>query len=284
MENTAVHDIENTLEIEFSTEIIASPYSIETHFHKNPEIIAVEKGSCTVELNGNSYCVSEGQVIIILPFRIHAVSVPKNSRIRRSTASQNLWLAFIDGIQNKVPASPVFAPTEETFYYYTHVMTREFGEERTKYVRFTKPHATRILAKSLMYLIGAEFITSAEFIPDASETNSCYMIEKMAKYITDNFKNDISLVTMAKEFGYNPQYLSRKLNNAFNINFKKLLNQHRINHAFCLMLDTTLPYSEIASESGFQSIRSFNQICLDTFGKTPKELRTQYSQRSTDSY
>ena len=46
-----------------------------------------------------------------------------------------------------------------------------------------------------------------------------------------------------------------------------------IEHAYALLQDTDMSISEICFESGFQSIRSFNQVCRETYGMSPKELK-----------
>ena len=46
-----------------------------------------------------------------------------------------------------------------------------------------------------------------------------------------------------------------------------------MNHAYAILQDTSLPINQIAYESGFKSIRNFNQVCHEMFGKSPKEVR-----------
>ena len=274
MAEQAVHDIENTIEIEFSSEIIRGEGSLETHFHKNFEIITQEKGSCTVSVNGVSHTVSEGQAVIILPFLVHSISLQKEAVIRRTTVGENLGLAFVATDGKKIPRSPIFTPSVSSMRFYSDTMRREFGEKASKYFRVSPPYK-RLIVKSMIYLLCSEFMAVSDYLPE-SAVYSNDLIEQMTKYVTDNYRENISLESMAKEFGYNPQYLSRKLNNTFGINFKRLLNQHRINYAFRLIQDTDLHYSQIAFESGFGSVRTFNQVCIDTFGLTPKELRAKY--------
>ena len=255
--------------------MIEGESDIGAHFHKNFELIVVEKGACTVRIADTGYTVCTGEAVFILPFYVHSVKTEADSRIRRTTFAENIGLSFVISFKNSVPSSPVFSPTETTLNYYLNVMNRDFGSEPLRFIRVDPPFR-RIMAKSLIYIIGSEFIASVDFYPESESNSFRNLIERITKYIVNNYKNDISLSTMAKEFGYNYQYLSKLLNNTFGINFKTLLNQHRLKHAYILMLDTNMRFSDIAFESGFQSIRSFNQICLDTYGKTPKQLRSDY--------
>ena len=40
-----------------------------------------------------------------------------------------------------------------------------------------------------------------------------------------------------------------------------------------MLQETSLPITQVAFESGFQSLRSFNHVCISIFGQTPTELR-----------
>ena len=272
MTQGTVHDIKNTFEIEFSTELIQGEISVESHFHMNTEIIAVEEGEIAVTVNGNEYIASSGQVAIILPFRIHSLVAGKGAKIRRTTIGENLGIAFLYALPTTNPSSPVFTPNGDTMRFHLDFLSREFGNEYVDY-SYISPPTKRIMAKSIIYALGSEFIESTEFVSDTSSDNFISIIQQMTKYISDNYTEDISRASMAEAFGYNPQYLSRKIKNTLGINFNKMLNQHRINHAYRLIVDTDKPYADIAFESGFQSIRTFNQVFLDTYRKTPRELR-----------
>lgn len=95
----------------------------------------------------------------------------------------------------------------------------------------------------------------------------------VVQYISENFKNDITLKEVAERKGYNYQYLSRTFNRTFGIGFRKMLSRCRMDYACSLLRETDLPIAQVAFESGFRSIRSFDHVCLETFGRSPKEIR-----------
>lgn len=276
MINRTAHEIENTLKLEFSTEIIHGPCSVEQHFHKNIEIIVIIEGECTACIGDETFNVKQGQAIVILPFFIHSLKISDGGEIRRMNIGENLGLAFLQTVWEHSPSSCIFTPTKEILRYYLDMTKREFGTSQAKYIRVV-PESKRIMAKSIIYSLLSEYVSSANYIPATSGIKPTELIERMIKYISDNYKDNISLVSMAAEFGYNPKYLSRKLNNTFGINFKGMLNQHRAVCSMRLVQDAPQKtFTEIAYESGFQSIRTFNQVFFDVFGKTPKQLRAIY--------
>lgn len=276
MGQEAIHDLNNTLKIEFSSELCIGERIFEAHFHKNSEMIAVERGECFITINGKEYSLNEGQIAVILPYRVHYVKVRKNAVVRKTTFGENLGIAFLNAMPNANPSTPVFTPCENAFNLHLSILSSTFGNEYSEFVRVAPP-SKRIMAKSVIYSTGGEYIDGVEFLKNSPKDEFSGMIERMTKYISDNYTKNISRASMAKEFGYNEQYLSRKIKNTLGVDFKKLLNQHRITRAFSLIQDTDKTYTEIAFESGFQSVRTFNQVCVATYGKTPRELGEEFA-------
>ena len=127
--------------------------------------------------------------------------------------------------------------------------------------------------KGILYMLGGEFLANTELI-SAPESNT--LITDIVQHISENFKSNITLKDIAQKRGYNYQYVSRVFNHTMKVNFKKITNRFRLEYALHLLQDTNESISTICFESGFQSIRSFNQICKEECGKTPKELRQSH--------
>lgn len=53
-----------------------------------------------------------------------------------------------------------------------------------------------------------------------------------------------------------------------------MLNLYRMEQAMMFLTETTdIPISDVAFLSGFQSIRSLNAVCMETYKITPTQLR-----------
>ena len=271
MKQKIEHQIQNMFESEFSTYIheCGKDLPVPPHFHKSYEIITVINGSCKCILNGIEYILSEKDSIFICPFDIHSFSLDENSSVRRMTFHEHLILTVSQTINGRRPNSPVFHANEENTEFFLNLSEALFGKEKEQFARI-EPYSRRIKTKALLYLLCGDFLSSAELISSPKTDNISIAV---TKYISKNFRNNITLHDVANEMGYNYQYLSRIFNKVLNINFKKMLNQYRAEFAFSLLQDTNMQISQICFESGFQSLRTFNKVFLETFGRTPKELR-----------
>lgn len=271
MKKSLYHQTENTFNSEFSTYV----YNNEAlnaeapHFHKNFEMLLVIEGCCHCSLGGQEHLLGEGDAIFISPFQIHSFHIGESSAVRRVTFHEHLILTLSQTLDGRRPKTCVFRPSETLMRFFLGKMDEFFGKDSGLCTRIA-PHQIRMQVKGCLYLLGGEFLDSVELVPTPTADAVTMAV---AQYVSENFKRDITLRDVAREKGYNYQYLSRIFNRVIGMNFKKMLNQYRLEHAYAMLQDTDLPISRICFESGFQSIRSFDQVCRDTFNKSPKELR-----------
>lgn len=270
MHKTVIHhQTENTSYTEFHSYICTSDNNEAPHFHKNFEIITVLKGSCYLTVSDREYHLKEGDAAFILSFLIHSFRIEDGASVRSTTLSEALILTLSLALEGHIPETPVFVPSKPTYDYFCGQLQALFGENSGMQKRITPP-AKRLKVKGLLYSIEGDFIEQVT-LQKINDTENVTMT--VLRYVADNFKNNISLHDIAQNTGYNYQYLSRTFNGMLGINFKKLLNQYRMEHAYYALQDTNHSITEIAFNSGFQSIRSFNRVCFEIFGCSPKELR-----------
>ena len=253
---------------EFNASVLTAENSI-MHFHDKYEIILVAEGSCCLTVGDEKYKIDQGEGAFICPLQIHEVKPHDNSLIWRLNFNHNIILTVAQSIDGRIPKNPKFKIENETLAYVFWLLQSSHGWDGTE-SRFIAPYDNRIRAKGMLYLILTDFLASAVLI-STPKTDAVAM--EIALYISNNYNNNISLKDFAREKGYNYQYLSRAFNNFMNMSFKSLLNYHRMQRAYAMLQDTNLPVSYVGLECGFQSIRSFNQVCRKVFGKTPKEIR-----------
>ena len=98
-------------------------------------------------------------------------------------------------------------------------------------------------------------------------------------FIKNNYKENLTLTDVANFLGYEYHYVSRYFSSVFNMSFKDFLNIYRLENAVRLLEETNKTLSDIAYESGFQSVRTFNHCFISNFKMSPSEYKKQ--QRKT---
>ena len=86
------------------------------------------------------------------------------------------------------------------------------------------------------------------------------MITVISDYIHQNYTGKITLRDIAKETGYDYNYMSRYFHRTFNMKFNDYVNTCRLENAITLLRNTDKSILNLAYESGFQSVRSFNNF------------------------
>lgn len=85
----------------------------------------------------------------------------------------------------------------------------------------------------------------------------------------------LTLNQLAKDIGYNRNYLSNLIKKRTQSAFKELVTKERLKNAQQLLIATTLPIEEISQYTGFSSKTQFYKKFREQYGQTPKELRDQ---------
>lgn len=93
------------------------------------------------------------------------------------------------------------------------------------------------------------------------------------RFINENYLQDIQLEDLARFLNYSTYYTSKLFSQFTNTNFKNYLNTLRVNKALELLTNTDLSISEIATQCGFNTIKSFNNNFRKILNKTPREIR-----------
>ena len=204
----------------------------------------------------------------MMPFQIHAFSLGEGASVRRVTLHDHLIWSLSSALDEKMPKTPKFTPTESIMRFFAGQMEALYGTAPVRIRRI--PAEQRMMVKGCLYIMGSTFLEQAELV---SSRRTDALMTSVVQYIAEHFKGDISLQDVAKETGYSYHYLSRMFNRIFGINFKAMLNQYRLEYAYSMLQDTRLPVAQIAFESGFQSIRSLDHVCRAVYGKSPLEMR-----------
>lgn len=269
---TIFHEIEQTNTNEFFYGVYKdSALCPHHHFHKNYEIIIITEGKGSCILGEKRYDMNKGNFVFVSPFQPHSFTVEEGGTVLCLNFHEHMILTVSQIIERKRLTNAVFTVSDREFDLFIKDIRAAFGDGIFR-TRRLHPQALRIKMKGILYYMLAKTVEEGDWV---SLPTADTVIIDVIQYISDNFMNDISLKDIARDRGYNYQYLSRTFNQTLGINFKKLLNQYRMEYAFARIQDTNLPLSQIAFESGFQSIRSFDHVCRAVYHRSPQELRRE---------
>lgn len=102
-------------------------------------------------------------------------------------------------------------------------------------------------------------------------------IEKITSYLCNAYTRSISLDEIASFASMNPTAFCRYFKEHTGKTFKQYLIDLRVGYACKLLSAGTLNVSQIALESGFETVAHFNRLFRRLMGLTPTEYRRQVS-------
>jgi tetratricopeptide (TPR) repeat protein len=156
------------------------------------------------------------------------------------------------------------------------VRTLDFIQEK---IDIVKEGDNRKL-KALNKILPPKLKVSANMQPTEMEINKD-LVDNLETLLTRDkiyLIEDITLAETARKLDTNTTYLSRLINDHYQVNFSAFLNRFRIEEAKKMILDDKFniySIAGIAKSSGFKSKSTFNQVFKNSTGMTPTEFAAQ---------
>ncbi|MCM3781700.1 AraC family transcriptional regulator [Neobacillus mesonae] len=230
------------------------------HRHKNVEITMVLSGRINICINGKDYDLSEGDVAIVFPNQPHSYKSLENNQILLIFFDATFPGDYTGDLLHHVPDHPVVSDQ--------HNITELISALYSLYTeqcddRLLKAYTSVILG----HLLPLISLTKADYMKDMD------IMQKILSYIDIHFMEPITLDSLSKDLGISKFLISRIFSEQFHVSFRDYINGHRAAFAHMLLLSTTHPVTDIAFDSGFNSLRSFYRVFKKEYGVTPNEFR-----------
>jgi len=228
------------------------------HIHAMLEIVLVRDGVLQMTVSGKEYSVQKGEGIFVSPFEPHAFHSKQPNVCQVLVFSREMVRYFFELVQGKVPSRHSFSISAEAF----SLCERLLPENQVEYIG-----AQAALAPICYDVIHGCIFEERDLMPNG-------ILEKILEYIDAHFREELTLETVAHAVGVHPVTLSKSLSKLAGIGFHDYLQYSRCSYAAHLICTSELNLSEIAYESGFGSIRSFNRAFRTVFRVTPTQYRS----------
>jgi AraC-like DNA-binding protein len=96
---------------------------------------------------------------------------------------------------------------------------------------------------------------------------------EILSYLYQNFKEDITLEMLARQFNYSVSYISSSFKQVVGENYYSFLERIRVAHVCNLLIGTEMKITDIAYEAGFKSYPTFVRVFQGRMGMSPSAYR-----------
>jgi AraC-like DNA-binding protein len=108
---------------------------------------------------------------------------------------------------------------------------------------------------------------------DSESSAKIPFVDKITKYVNDNYSENISLSTLCDSLGYTVPYVSRIFKEQIGMSFSEYLVKVRVQKACALMLSTDMSIQQIVNAVGYSNMSFFYRSFKNIMGETPHEFR-----------
>lgn len=236
-----------------------------SHTHHFTELFYILKGQGSFVLKNREVHVKENDLVVINPNIEHT----EKSDIDNSLE----YIALgIQGISFSIPKEEgleiglfTYQDDRNQILFYLNKLLKEVAESEEYY---------EVICKSIIEILIAKLKRAKKVTVNAHESKKMNQSVAQAKYyIQQNYKEDITLETLAEVGNINKFYLAHKFKEDIGVSPIGYLNQIRIQSAKTLLETTNYTIAEISSFCGFSSQSFFSQAFRRELQQSPSAYR-----------
>lgn len=251
---------ENIWDLEHNPIVSLFAVECEPHFHSAIEILIGREGVLNARVNQTNYRVSAGDILVINPYEVHGYAFCENSQPKVSVII--FPLDYVD----------YFFKLRKNGKFAEHILhDPEIFENATELLYMFDIARTTdklTLAKSLGLAL---FEMIAVNIPlTKKKDEQADLIKDILNFLYENYKENITLSGLSKQYGYSPNYFSALFHSYLNMNLNEFVNRLRLNEVL-QRVDKGSDLITAAFDTGFNSLRTFYRAFNKKFGMSPKE-------------
>lgn len=259
---------------------IGDAYSSDLHYDAEFTLAYFKKADATIQVEGNIYKISDGDLVILNHDELHRVNVNGDKFSQRITVFANNGLlnnfnytsdTFFGSFQNRKRGigNLISAETVKTF-------GLDIIMEDIHQIMASDENDRELLAlcKIVELMCRINKIVNPESVYENLNIDSNTMINKVIKYLNLHFKEDIDCQKIADDFHLSKCHLSRLFKSYVGVSVWEYVIKRRIIFFNDLIRENN-SIEEACFNSGFNNYSNFYRLYKKHTGITPMEFKRQ---------
>ncbi|MBR2824067.1 MAG: helix-turn-helix transcriptional regulator [Clostridia bacterium] len=255
------------------------PWRYDLHQHSAVEILLTLEGHVDYQIGEQSYRVEAGEILIIPPEVLHGLSMGENS-------SRLLFLFEMEPLLEMRDIKKLGEHFNKVFHLHDGSETHEEIRKLLNHV-WAVYQQRELLWNSMCFsdlvrmysLLGQKYLSGIyQHNEKESPAVDRQVISSAMSYIDQHYRENVTLEDLADFTGFSRFYFSRSFKQQTGHSFRGYLSQRRIQVAMELLIRTDKSMAQVAEESGFGSVASFNRAFREYKSCTPSQYRAIYGE------
>ncbi len=239
------------------------------HLHSHLEIAFLLEGEAVAWINDSECPMQKGDLFISFPNQVHRYDSVGYEKSWVLIFPSEICSEFNQWFENCVPKSNCISFDPDTQKRIT-----DYFEQISALVKNTKSELDYIKTKGVLLLLLTEIFSVLEFTEEKMAEVS--LMRQLLTFCSSNYTEELTLERLEKELHINRFYISHLFSKKLKMKFTDYINNLRVAHACRLLRETSMNMTDIVSESGFTTARTFNRSFIKFIGDTPSQYRKKY--------
>jgi AraC-like DNA-binding protein len=248
------------------------------HWHNAMEIIIPIENTYKVNTLSKEYHLNPTDILIIPPCEVHSIIAPQHG-LRYIYIIDISFLSKLKGFSSlqTIMDKSIYISSDMDGFMHKKIFNYllEIEKEFTKNNAYSELTIFSILLNSFADL--GYFRNKSNDLFSGTHTHKkkeyIQKIGLVLDYIDINYMNDIAMEEMAMLAGFSKYHFLRIFSEYTNYTFSSYINLKRIKAAEILLSDNELTITEIAMQTGFSSICTFNRVFKSIKNCSPSQFR-----------
>ena len=252
------------------------------HTHNYIEVIYMCKGSTSHIINGTEVVLGEGDLLLLNQNAVQEIlpAGREDIAVNFIVLPEFLDTAFsmMGDEENQLRDFLVGALTGrdgETSWMYFHVadiLPIQNLIENMVWTIFYDSSNKRSCTQITMGLLFLQLLNCMDKMESGGSKYDTEIAAAVLSYINEHYKNG-TLSELAAQMGYDVYWLSREIRRRTGKTYKELLREKRMQQAVYLLVNSSLPVTDIIESVGYDNTSYFYRIFRERYKMSPKEYR-----------
>jgi len=251
------------------------------HWHTDIEIIMALENEYTIVIDKIKYVINPGDIIMIPSGEIHELYAPPSGK-RLIILVDNSILSSMNGLEsisNSFYPCIVVRQEADACHKQLADILKKITDEYFRRAPLCQASIYSLFL-SFFVIIGRNYLGRDRSISSIRRNKQHQYIDKflsVCKYINEHCTEDITVDKLAAMAGFSKYHFSRLFYEFSGVTYYEYLMKRRIMHAERLLCDPNLSIVEVAMQSGFNSLATFNRNFRAIKKCTPSAYRSMYN-------
>lgn len=259
------------------------------HWHDEIEIIYIINGNVKAGVNSEEYMLTYGEILLISSGDVHYfLPVDKGTRLV-ILFNLSIFENFTLDEMGKNYVRPVFSNSLRTSNKWPNFVKTNIENQINELLKeYThKKEGYKLSLKARLYDIVVVLLRNVPIENRSCKDDTIYKenlkrLDSVFKYVEDNYESNITLEDVAKIAGFSMYHFTRFFKSLTSMTFVQYLNNFKITKSEWLLLNNKeMSITDIAFNSGFTSIKTFNRVFKELKNCSPKDYRKNKFRETT---